>query len=138
MERPADDPTKVCSPPLAHAEESGKDKEECEHDVSEEENNASDGGEVDGEEDNGEGGRCVHVNDRSANAAGGFATNQTSTTKYTWWNFPFKNLYEQVSSSHSSAIRFVLCHWTVCILVMLVGRWSNSSGAWRTATSCWS
>jgi phospholipid-transporting ATPase len=47
------------------------------------------------EEDTGEGGRCVHVNDRPANAASGFATNRTSTTKYTWWNFPFKNLYEQ-------------------------------------------
>lgn len=54
------------------------------------------GDDDEGEEgDSGEGARCVHVNDRAANAAAGFATNMTSTTKYTWWNFPFKNLYEQ-------------------------------------------
>jgi hypothetical protein len=63
------------------------------------------GDDDEGEEgDSGEGARCVHVNDRAANAAAGFATNMTSTTKYTWWNFPFKNLYEQVHAhAHAHA-----------------------------------
>lgn len=60
-----------------------------------------DDGEGGEEGDSGEGARCVHVNDRAANAAAGFATNMTSTTKYTWWNFPFKNLYEQVHDTHT-------------------------------------
>ena len=37
----------------------------------------------------------VHINDRDANADGKFSVNMISTTKYTWWNFIFKNLFEQ-------------------------------------------
>jgi hypothetical protein len=83
-------------------EDSGSDGDEVVG-REEEEQLYSDGDDGEGGEegDSGEGARSVHVNDRAANAAAGFATNMTSTTKYTWWNFPFKNLYEQVHDTHT-------------------------------------
>ncbi len=42
-------------------------------------------------------GRTIYVNDRGRNAQFQYPSNKTTTTKYTWWNFLFKNLYEQVS-----------------------------------------
>lgn len=37
----------------------------------------------------------IAFNDTEANAAHPFPKNVTKTSKYTWWNFIFKNLYEQ-------------------------------------------
>jgi hypothetical protein len=72
---------------------------------------------TDEQDDSGEGARCVHVNDRAANAPAGFATNMTSTTKYTWWSFPFKNLYEQVPPPLPSLnTPCAPCRWQACPL----------------------
>ncbi len=50
------------------------------------------------EADEEEEGRTIYVNDRRRNAQFQYPSNKTTTTKYTWWNFLFKNLYEQVST----------------------------------------
>ncbi len=58
------------------------------------------------EEEEEEEGRTIYVNDRRSNAQFQYPTNKTTTTKYTWWNFPFKNLYEQASVVSSLRLIF--------------------------------
>jgi len=40
--------------------------------------------------------RRVYINDPTANLASNFRPNVVVTSKYKWWNFIFKNLFEQV------------------------------------------
>ena len=49
------------------------------------------------------------VNDAEANLDKGFASNKVITSKYTWWNFLFLFLYENLNPFNKFANFYFLC-----------------------------
>ena len=46
---------------------------------------------------------------RKKHPNGQYATNKISTTKYTWWNFLFKNLFQQFKRFANIYFLFIIC-----------------------------
>ena len=46
---------------------------------------------------------------RKKHPNGQYATNEISTTQYTWWNFLFKNLYQQFKRFANIYFLFIIC-----------------------------
>ena len=49
------------------------------------------------------------INDAEANAGQNFATNKVITSKYTWWNFIFIFLYENLNPLNKFANFYFVC-----------------------------
>ena len=55
----------------------------------------------------------IALNDRAANSVYPFPKNVTKTSKYTAWNFVFKNLYEQYH-------RLVNVFFLICVIIAII------------------